>query len=44
MARAISGITDWGWNVGFIATQFIVLENMVEVGSGQLGIGYQTTA
>lgn len=44
MARAVKGVTKWGWDVGFVATQFVILEDMVEVGTGQLGYGYQTTA
>ncbi len=42
MARAVKGVTDWGWNQGSVATQFVVLEDMIEVGTGQLGYGYLT--
>lgn len=39
MSRAIKGAGDWGWDFAFVATEFVILDNFVELGTGQLGLG-----
>lgn len=39
MSRAIKGAGDWGWDFAFVATEFVILDNFVEVGTGQIGVG-----
>lgn len=42
MSEAIQGLRMWGWDVGFITTEFTILDDTVgPVGSGTIGMGYE---
>lgn len=42
MSEAIQGLRMWGWDVGFITTEFTILDDTAgPVGSGIIGMGYE---